>query len=298
MGGQPNVAVNMDKFGKEGVLFTNFYANSFRTDRGLASIISGYPGQPSTSIMKYPEKTDGLPSIPRSLKNAGYSLEYYYGGDADFTNMRSYLVSSGIEKIISETDFPLSERQGKWGAPDHTLFQRFLKDLKEEKQQEPFFKIVQTSSSHEPFEVPFYRLDDKVLNAFAYADSCVGDFVRQYKETPMWKNTLIVLVPDHLGAYPRPVENPLEGHTIPLILIGGGLPHDDFTFSKNIFNPSSPHFGYFTEPTLFGMVTAENQLVYNLDANTVQIDEGTEKGANLEKGKAFLQKLYDDLAKR
>ena len=323
LGGEPGVAVQLDSLAQEGVLFTNFYANSFRTDRGLVAILSGYPAQPTTSIMKYPEKTDGLPSIPRSLKNAGYSLEYYYGGDADFTNMRSYLVSSGIEKIISETDFPLSERPGKWGAPDHALFQRFLKDLKEEKQQEPFFKIVQTSSSHEPFEVPFYRLNDKVLNAFAYADSCVGDFVRQYKETPMWKNTLIVLVPDHLGAYPRPVENPLEGHTIPLILIGGavkeprvvdtyasqidiaatllsqlGLPHDDFTFSKNIFNPSSPHFGYFTEPTLYGMVTAENQLVYNLDANTVQIDEGTEKGANLEKGKAFLQKLYDDLAKR
>ena len=323
LGGEPDVAVQLDSLAQEGVLFTNFYANSFRTDRGLVAILSGYPAQPTTSIMKYPRKTQSMPAIAGSLKKAGYETKYYYGGDADFTNMRSYLVSSGIEKIISETDFPLSERQGKWGAPDHTLFQRFLKDLKEEKQQEPFFKIVQTSSSHEPFEVPFYRLDDKVLNAFAYADSCVGDFVRQYKETPMWKNTLIVLVPDHLGAYPRPVENPLEGHTIPLILIGGavkeprvvdtyasqidiaatllsqlGLPHDDFTFSKNIFNPSSPHFGYFTEPTLFGMVTAENQLVYNLDANTVQIDEGTEKGANLEKGKAFLQKLYDDLAKR
>ena len=70
-GGQPNVAVNMDKFAKEGILFSNFYGSSFRTDRGLASIISGYPGQPSTSIMKYPEKTDKLPSIPRSLKNAG-----------------------------------------------------------------------------------------------------------------------------------------------------------------------------------------------------------------------------------
>ncbi len=323
MGGEPNVAINMDKLGKEGVLFTHFYANSFRTDRGLASIISGYPGQPSTSIMKYPEKTDGLPSIPRSLKKAGYKLEYYYGGDADFTNMRSYLVSAGIEKIISETDFPRSDRPGKWGAPDHILFQRFIKDLKQEKQQEPFFKIVQTSSSHEPFDVPFYRLDNKILNAFAYADSCVGDFVRQYKETPLWKNTLIVLVPDHLGAYPHPVENPLQGHTIPLIFIGGavkepqtvdtyasqidiaatllgqlGLPHDDFTFSKNIFNPNSPHFGYFTEPTLFGMVTSDNQLVYNLDANAVQLDEGKNKGGNLEKGKAFLQKLYDDLAKR
>lgn len=323
LGGQPNVAVNMDKFGKEGVLFSNFYANSFRTDRGLASIISGYPAQPSTSIMKYPDKTENLPSIPRSLKDAGYDLQYYYGGDADFTNMRSYLVSSGIEKIISDKDFPLSERSGKWGAQDHVLFQRFLRDLKEQKQQEPFFKIVQTSSSHEPFEVPFHRLDDKVLNAFAYADSCVGDFVQQLKETQMWKNTLIVLVPDHLGGYPRPIENPVEGHTVPLILIGGavkeprlvdtyasqidiaatllsqlGLPHDEFTFSKNILNPDSPHFGYFTSPTLFGMVTSENQLVFNLDAKSVQIDEGAEKGANLEKGKAYLQKLYDDLDKR
>jgi Phosphoglycerol transferase and related proteins, alkaline phosphatase superfamily len=322
-GGQPDVAVNMDKFAKEGILFSNFYANSFRTDRGLASIISGYPGQPSTSIMKYPEKTDKLPSIPRSLKNAGYNLAYYYGGDADFTNMRSYLVSSGIEKIICDKDFPLSERTGKWGAQDHVLFQRLLKDFKEEKQQEPFLKLVQTSSSHEPFEVPFQKLDDKVLNAFAYADSCVGDFINQYRELPLWKNTLFVLVPDHQGAYPHRIDNPLDGQTIPLILIGGaikepqvidtyasqidiaatllaqlGVPHDDFTFSKNILNPASPHFGYFTRPDFFGMVTPENQLVFNLDANAVQLDEGTEKGANLEKGKAFLQKLYDDLAKR
>ena len=77
-----------------------------------------------------------------------------------------------------------------------------------------------------------------------------------------------------------------------------GLPHDEFTFSKNILNPGSPHFAYFTRPDYFGMITADNQLVYNLDANTVQLDEGTAKGANLEKGKAFLQKLYDDLAKR
>ena len=323
LGGEPDVAVQMDSLAKEGILFTNFYANSFRTDRGLVAILSGYPAQPTTSIMKYPRKTQNLPAIAGSLRDAGYRTKYYYGGDADFTNMRSYLVSSGIERIVCDKDFPLSERTGKWGAQDHVLFQRLMKDIKEEKQQEPFLKLVQTSSSHEPFEVPFHRLDDKILNAFAYADSCVGDFVEQYKETQLWKNTLFVLVPDHQGAYPYPIENPLDGQTIPLILLGGaikeprvidtyasqidiaatllaqlGLPHDDFTFSKNILNPSSPHFGYFTRPNFFGMVTPENQLVYNLDANTVQLDEGPEKGANLEKGKAFLQKLYDDLAKR
>lgn len=86
--------------------------------------------------------------------------------------------------------------------------------------------------------------------------------------------------------------------TLPPLCSQLGLPHDEFTFSKNILNPGSPHFAYFTRPDYFGMITADNQLVYNLDANTVQLDEGTAKGANLEKGKAFLQKLYDDLAKR
>lgn len=69
-----------------------------------------------------------------------------------------------------------------------------------------------------------------------------------------------------------------------------GLPHDEFTFSKDILNPSSPHFGYFTRPNYFGMVTPENQLVYNLDANTVQLDEGTGERSKFGKGKSFLAK--------
>lgn len=324
LGGEPGIAVNMDEFAKEGILFTHFYANSFRTDRGLVSIISGYPAQPTTSIMKYTRKTQSLPSIPASLKKAGYDLQYYYGGDADFTNMRSYLVSTGIEKIVSQNDFPVSERLSKWGVHDHILFHRILTDLNTEPQQEPFFKILQTSSSHEPFEVPYSKLSNAKLNAFAYTDSCAGDFVRQLKETPLWKNSIVIFVPDHLGVYPESIDHlSPERYTIPLILTGGavkepqritaygsqidiaatllaqlGLPHDDFTFSKNILNPSSPHFAFFTFPNIFGMVTADNEVVFNCESNTVAMDEGTHQGENLNKGKAYLQKLYDDLAKR
>ena len=324
LGGEPGIAVNMDEFAKEGILFTHFYANSFRTDRGLVSIISGYPAQPTTSIMKYTRKTQSLPSIPASLKKAGYDLQYYYGGDADFTNMRSYLVSTGIEKIVSQNDFPVSERLSKWGVHDHILFHRILTDLKTEPQQEPFFKILQTSSSHEPFEVPYSKLSNDKLNDLAYTDSCAGDFVRQLKETPLWKNSVVLFVPDHLGVYPESIDHlSPERYTIPLILTGGavkepqritaygsqidiaatllaqlGLPHDDFTFSKNILNPSSPHFAFFTFPNIFGMVTADNEVVFNCESNTVAMDEGTHQGENLDKGKAYLQKLYDDLAKR
>ncbi|MFV0546591.1 MAG: LTA synthase family protein [Bacteroides sp.] len=324
MGGVPDVAINMDKFGKESILFTNFYANSFRTDRGLVSIISGYPAQPTTSIMKYPEKTENLPSIPSSLKNAGYDLQYYYGGDADFTNMRSYLVSSGFEKIISDKDFPLSQRTSKWGVHDEHLFNYVLKDSKNKKLKEPFLSMIQTSSSHEPFDVPYHKLNDNILNAFSYTDKCLGDFINQLKKSPSWDHTLIVLVPDHQGAYPCSADNQkIENHTIPLIFMGGaikaphqidtygsqidiaatllqqlGISHQEFKFSKNIFNPNSPHFGYFTVPNAFGMITPENKLVFNCESNRIQTDEGPNKGANLEKGQAFLQKLYDDLAKR
>ena len=64
LGGEPGIAPHVNKLADEGILFTNFYANSFSTDRGIVSILSGYPAQPTTSIMKYARKTPSLPSIP------------------------------------------------------------------------------------------------------------------------------------------------------------------------------------------------------------------------------------------
>lgn len=331
LGGEPDIAVHMDSLAKEGVLFTNFYANSFRTDRGLVAVLSGFPAQPTTSIMKYPRKTQHLPAIAGSLRDAGYQTKYYYGGDADFTNMRSYLISSGFEGIVSDEDFSVSERLSKWGAHDHLVFNRLLEDIKAEpadsaaaKSARPFFKVLQTSSSHEPFEVPYRRLANDRLNAFAYTDSCVGDFVKRFRELPQWENTVMVLVPDHVGAYPEYLDNlSIERYQIPLLLIGGAiaeprridvyasqhdiaatllaqlsLPHQKFTFSKDMLNPASPHFAFFTVPDAFGMVTPDNQLMFNCEANATAVDEGTAKGKNLLPGEAYLQKLYDDIAKR
>ena len=69
--GGEEVALRLDSIAREGLMFTNFYANSFRTDRGLVSIMSGYPGQPNTSIMKFVSKTENLPSFPRRMKEEG-----------------------------------------------------------------------------------------------------------------------------------------------------------------------------------------------------------------------------------
>lgn len=324
LGGKSGVAVQLDSLGQEGVLFSNFYANSFRTDRGLVSILSGFPAQPTMSLMKYPHKTAHLPSIAGTLKAEGYDVRYYYGGDADFTHMRSYLVAQGFEHIVSDVDFPVADRLSKWGVPDHLVFERLLADLDGEEHPRPMFRVVQTSSSHEPFDVPYHRLQDERLNAFAYTDSCIGHFIDHLRQSPLWEKTLVVMVPDHLGAYPPDISNlVVDRYQIPLIMVGGalaghrtvetvgsqidiaatllaqmGLDHGDFLYSKDMMCPNAPHFAFFTMPDGVGMVTTDNRLIFDNSAQRTVVDEGTAKGANLRKAKAYLQKLYDDIAAR
>lgn len=324
MGGTANVAVNMDKWANEGVLFTNFYANSFRTDRGLAAILAGYPAQPTMSIMKYPNKTGNMPMFPQKLKKAGYQLKYYYGGDADFTNMRSFVTTAGFEDLVSDADFPIKLRLSKWGVPDQYVFDRALADIKSQAPNATHLSVIQTSSSHEPYDVPFKKLNNKILNAFAYTDNCLGKFVAALKKLPSWKNTLVVLVPDHQGCYPEDLDNysPQRYH-IPLLLLGGalkakgpiatlgsqadiaatllsqlGISYSEFTFSKDMLNPNVPHFAFATVPNAFMMKTTDNTVFYNCETNKTILDNGKTPGKNLPYGKAYLQKLYDNISNR
>lgn len=325
MGSYKDVAVCLDSIAQQSILFTRFYANSFRTDRGMVSILSGYPAQPTTSIMRYPRKTSQLPSIARNLvKYKNYKTTYYYGGDADYCNMRSYLVSQGYQHIISDANFPIEDKISKWGVPDHILAAKMMKDIKaQQNEKRPMLRILQTSSSHEPFEVPYHRLKDKRLNAFAYTDSVMGAIVREYRKLPRWKNTLIVFVPDHVGSYKENLnDHDRSRYQIPLILAGGaisrpmkvgiigsqqdiaatllgqlGVEHREFTFSKNMMSDATPKFAFFAVNDAFGVVSEENSLIYDNRAKRIVYDKG-EKGFNLKRGQAYLQKLYDDLARK
>lgn len=325
MGSYKDVAVCLDSIAQQSILFTRFYANSFRTDRGMVSILSGYPAQPTTSIMRYPRKTSQLPSIARNLvKYKNYKTTYYYGGDADYCNMRSYLVSQGYQHIISDANFPIEDKISKWGVPDHILAARMMEDIKaQQNEKRPMLRILQTSSSHEPFEVPYHRLKDKRLNAFAYTDSVMGAIVREYRKLPRWKNTLIVFVPDHVGSYKENLnDHDRSRYQIPLILAGGaisrpmkvgiigsqqdiaatllgqlGVEHREFTFSKNMMSDATPKFAFFSVNDAFGVVSEENSLIYDNRAKRIVYDKG-EKGFNLKRGQAYLQKLYDDLARK
>ena len=169
--------------------------------------------------------------------------------------------------------------------------------------------------------MPYRRLKDQRLNAFAYTDSVVGSLIRQYSKLPRWKNTIVILVPDHVGAYKEHLDNfDRSRYQIPLIIAGGaiakpmkinligtqhdiaatllgqlGIKHDDFLFSKNMLSDATPKFAFFTVPDAFGVVTEENSIIYDNKAGKIVYDKG-KKGYNLKRGQAYLQKLYDDIS--
>ena len=101
--GEP-VMPNMQRFKREGVWFENFFANSFRTDRGQVAVLCGFPAQTTMSIMKLPRKSATLPSLARSLGREGYRSVFMYGGDLNFTNQASFMYSSTTNKLSHTGD--------------------------------------------------------------------------------------------------------------------------------------------------------------------------------------------------
>lgn len=325
LGGEKGVAPNLERLADEGVFFSRIFANSFRTDRGTVCTFSGYPGLPTLSLMKVSNLCQSLPNIARTLSDAGYTTDFLYGGDINFTNMQGYLRAGGFHTITSQDDFSMSDRNySKWGVPDGLTFNRLFDMLKErEGANKPWFTAFLTLSSHEPFEVPFKKFDDAHYNAFAYTDHCIGEFIKRFKKTPQWKNTLIVLLPDHGTPYPKEGERFSPRYfRIPMIWAGGavsrkmtvekimnqtdlaatllaqlGLKHGDFKFSRNVLSESynSP-FAFYSFVNGFCFLDNTGVSVYDNVSNKVFFNVAPEGDSlRVEKGKAILQTLYDEV---
>ena len=324
LGGQSGVTPNFNHLSKEGILFTNVYANSFRTDRGLICTLSGYPSFPKTSVMKSTVKSQKLPSLASSLSAAGYRNTFLYGGDINFTNMRGYLFSTGYERALADSDFSVAERTThQWGANDDIPFDR-LYDLVMEQDHEPWHITHLTLSSHEPWTVPYDRIkDDKIANAFAFTDEELGKFMERLKESELWENTLVICISDHsVVGYPKGItQTDINRNHIPLLMLGGaikeprrietlcnqtdlvatllaqlGIDGDEFPFSRNVLGPQykSPS-AYHCFNNGFSIIDSTGFTVYDLDSREIIHDTDNESRAErLKKAQATLQTTYLD----
>lgn len=317
--GDSAVAPCYHRLRSEGVYFSRCYANSFRTDRGLVSLFSGWPSLPTASVMKMSGRCKHLPSLARSLARAGYGTAFYYGGDINFTNMRGYLYDTGFEQVEGDAELGSVSPTGSWGAHDECLLRCDAKQWP----AAPWLAAYLTLSSHEPWDVPYHRLDSEHANAFAYTDSCLGAFVEQLRRQPVWDSLLLIIVPDHgvsrhgeslsdtavahipmlwLGgavAKPRVIDVLMNQSDLPATLLAQmGIAADDYPFSRNVLGA-----GYRPTVTVHAFKNGLN-IIDTLGASQFDCTDGRVVPSGtlhspdaLPRAQALLQRYYSATAK-
>ena len=328
LGGDSGVAPQFTRLANDGLLFRNFYSTGFRTEQGICAMLSAFPSQPKTTVIRKFGKFDQLPSLVHVVDFSGYASTYYYAGDVEFANTRSYLEAMGFDVIHDEHSFPI-KRRTRWGAYDEELFDFHLRDAERPKQ--PFFHILMTSTSHEPFDAPLdegFRGGDAQLyrNTVHYTDRCLGNFMDQARKKPWWDSTLVIVVADHGHFLPHYREAySAARHRIPFVLTGGALraelrgttndtyashvdlavtllhqlhlPTERFTWSTDLFDPTVNHSAFWTFDEGFGTADSVQTVVWeHVGRRVVELRDSTrtkDRERLLQDGKAQLQVLLD-----
>lgn len=320
-----DVAPGFEQLQREGIYFSNIYATGDRTDKGIVGILSGYPAQPTTSIVKIPSKATKLPMLPEAFRKQGYQTAFYYGGELEFANMKAYLMNSGFDHFTSISDFERKDQNSKWGAHDDVVMKKFVEDIDSAKQ--PFFYTWLTLSSHEPFETPVKTViegnddESKFLNSLHYTDNVVFNFIAYCKQQPWWQNTIVAIVADHGHPLPN-LGLRQQNFRIPMLLLGGtikpsiitktgsqndlaailsfkaGMPYQQFTWSKNLFDSTVKSWGYFAFNNGFGFVNDSGSYVFDNVGRRPIENRGGDTASLRRAGQALLQQSFGDYLKR
>ena len=310
---------------KEGIDFTACYGNTWRTDRGTVCTYSGYPSFPTSSVMKMPQKTNHLPGIAATLREAGYQTYYLYGGDINFTNMRSFLVTTGWERLQWKADYTNEEQNSaKWGVRDDITFNTLYEQIAAIDTSATHTRHLfgfSTLSSHEPWDVPLKKLDQPIPNAFYYLDACIGDFIDRLKQLPQWDNLLIIFLPDHSIDYGPYTEAMQARNKIPMVWAGGAvkaprkitklcnqtdlaatllaqlrLPHDQFRWSRDVLSASYRYpFAVHNYNNGFSLADSTGFIAYDLESQRLVTNESSQASHLERMGKAILQATTADL---
>lgn len=329
LGGEQGVTPNIDNLAAEGILFEQVYAAAGRTDKGITATISGFPAQAIRSIIKQNAKHEKLPGIAQELAFNSYSTSFYYGGESEFFNIKSYILSHGYKTLVDKHSFLSKDMNSKWGTYDEKVFSKQMKDMDTVKQ--PFFSTILTLTNHEPFELPVksHFPGDDVENKFRsttfYTDSCLGAYLKEAKKKPWYKNTLFVILADHSHRLPANLaEHDPRRYRIPLLFFGNMIKPEfrgtrisktgnqtdlvatilnqlnidpiRYKWSKDLLNPGTQSFSFFNWDNGFGFVT-ENQIISFDNVGKKIILRKNSPNAKidnelLKNGKAYMQEAF------
>ena len=328
LGGEPGITPNFHKLEKEGLLFTNIYANANRSQHAMSSLFGGLPGMPVTTITNHPDKYYAVPSLVKKMDSIGYHTSFYFGGELNYGNILSYLRYNEFDEIIEAKDINEGFRKGKLGYHDADVMPWYAEQLS--KYEQPFFSTLFTQSTHSPYDYPkifeeieWPEIEKQYVNSGHYTDIAIGMFMDKAKEQAWYDSTLFVFVADHSHAsYKNHIMESFDYHKIPMLVYGEplvdslrgktydkicgntdlpamilaqlGQSHDEFFWSKDVFGKCYNPFAFFELNEGLGWKTPEGEFVYSNNGRFIKnnLPENISDSVVLD-GKAYMQYHFD-----
>jgi phosphoglycerol transferase MdoB-like AlkP superfamily enzyme len=226
----PQITPNLLALKKESLWFNDAYSNGTRSVRGIAGVTSGFLAVPGKGVVKRTKSQNNFFTFAKLLKPLGYHNMFLYGGEARFDNMRSWFLGNGFNEIVEQKDYKNPAYVATWGASDEDLVKKANKRFSTlYAKNRPFAALMFSSSNHSPFDIPAGRIEEVkkgencVENAVKYADYAIGEFFREAKKLPYYKDTIFVVIADHnIRVYGDDVV-PVNMFHIPALIIGKGV---------------------------------------------------------------------------
>ena len=228
-GNTESITPVLDSLYRLGMAFDRVYATGNRTVRGLEAVTLSLPPCPGQSIIKRPNNA-GMYSTGALLREKGYNVTYFYGGNSYFDNMETFFSGNGYD-IVDQKSYSPEEITfaNIWGVCDEDAYRKVIRPLGEQSQDgKPFFAHVMTVSNHRPFTYPAGKIripnDSKTrAGGVLYTDYALGQFLAEASKQPWFDNTIFLITADHCASSAGRTEIPLHKYHIPALIFAPGF---------------------------------------------------------------------------
>lgn len=223
-----------DGLAREGLLFTDFYANGQRSAESFSALLAGIPALPGVRYIGLGMEQNRLAYVGHLAKENGYRSTFFVrGAHRDSFRLDSIAHLAGFDRYLGYEDIDAHDGLGKdhpWGASDERTFRRALDEIG--RSEEPFLGFVFTLSTHRPWSSPGEALhlvphdtdEHRYLNTVHYADHQLGRFLDAARTSDWYARTIFVLVSDHYPPLAERAAIDLPGrHRVPLLIVAPGL---------------------------------------------------------------------------
>jgi len=211
LGGKHNASPNFDRLSKEGVLFTNFYANGVQTTRAVMASLFGVLPEFTPKAAQATQPDLPLIGLADLFNQRGYTSALITANSLEFENKIGFFPRHGYAEVLGDRDvarrFPEADHTS-WGLHDEYLMQYLVEWLAEkDRQQKPAFLTSFTISHHHPWRVPAHYKAPKFktagneeyarfLQTFHYSDHCLGRFFELLKARGLDRRTIVFVLAD------------------------------------------------------------------------------------------------------